>query len=155
MEMNEQPPSTPPMHLHEPGVISMTDLPNLPLSSLSHILIVDDDMLIAKILANTLRRIQPRCSIDIATNGEEAIRMCQKENYCIVFMDLSMPVLDGYSATRELRSRGLAVPIVAASSDTLKDSSPEDLGFNDYMRKPFNREMIENVLTRLRFELNA
>ncbi|KAI8854693.1 CheY-like superfamily [Chytridium lagenaria] len=99
--------------------------------------------------------LNPSCHIDFAGNGAEAVDLCKSHEYSVVFMNLSMPVLDGYDATQILRNLGMEVPIIAASTDTLNAESPVDLGFNEYVPKPFNTSILRNVLLKLQFELHG
>lgn len=79
---------------------------------------------------------------DIANNGLEALEMCKKKKYDLIFMDISMPVMDGYETTIKLRngeSPNNDTPIIALTASALstKKNKAFDLGMNDYMTKPF------------------
>jgi len=79
--------------------------------------------------------------VTIAGNGEEAVAYLRGgEIYDLVIMDLQMPVMDGYAATRCIRQElQLSVPIVAMTATALVDEQLRCLeaGMNDYMTKPF------------------
>jgi PAS domain S-box-containing protein len=79
--------------------------------------------------------------VTIAGNGEEAVtRLRAGEIYDLVIMDLQMPVMDGYAATRCIRQElQLSVPIVAMTATALVDEQLRclEVGMNDYMTKPF------------------
>lgn len=88
--------------------------------------------------------------VDIAENGEIAIEMAMADgiNYNIVFMDISMPILDGHEATRRLRELGYEGPIVALTAYDVSDDRDknESSGFNDFLTKPVSKtDLIEAV----------
>ncbi|KAJ3106324.1 hypothetical protein HDU97_006522 [Phlyctochytrium planicorne] len=136
-----------------------TQLQNLNIPPLSNILIVDDDQVVSAILARMLININPTCHIDTCLNGAEAVQKCLsgERTYQVVFMDLSMPVMDGFQATQEIRNKGLRVPIVAASTQQLPTDDHASLGFDGYVPKPFNPYLLKEELARLRLvsEINA
>ncbi len=103
-----------------------------------NVLIVDDSpdnqILLSQILG------QFGTQVTVAENGEEAIREAMSKPFDIVFMDLQMPVKDGFTATRELRSRGYSTPILAISAAAMKEDREHALkaGCNDHLTKPIN-----------------
>uniref|UniRef100_UPI0026220C2B response regulator n=1 Tax=Aminiphilus sp. TaxID=1872488 RepID=UPI0026220C2B len=85
----------------------------------------------------------------------------EKELFDLVFMDCSMPVMDGYQATREMRRRqgtAMHTPIVAMTANAMEDDRERCLaaGMDDYLAKPFTfaalRELLERTLSRVRTE---
>ncbi|MEO1050298.1 MAG: ATP-binding protein [Bacteroidota bacterium] len=86
---------------------------------------------------------------DTAENGEEAVAKILSEDYDLVLMDLQMPVMDGYTAVKKLRSMGITVPILALTASTLDDIPKKvcDSGMDDLILKPFDpEEMYEKLL---------
>jgi PAS domain S-box-containing protein len=79
--------------------------------------------------------------VTLAGNGEEAVTYLRDgERYDLVIMDLQMPVMDGYAATRYIRQElQLSLPIVAMTATALVDEQVRclEVGMNDYMTKPF------------------
>lgn len=76
--------------------------------------------------------------VDVATNGVEAISKVRQNNYHIVLMDLQMPVMDGYSATRQIRHFDKNIPIVALTASAMPEIMKEnDCGLTDFLAKPF------------------
>jgi CheY-like chemotaxis protein len=88
-----------------------------------------------------------------AINGEEAVRRASEEKPRIILMDLSLPLIDGLTATRRIRSLpGLSqVPIVAVSAHDTADFHSEALaaGCNAYITKPIDYPELEEVVNRL------
>lgn len=67
------------------------------------VLVVDDTFFSRRLVSHILSQWQ--VTIDMATNGKIALEMMSRDTYDVVLMDLMMPELDGYEATREIRSR--------------------------------------------------
>lgn len=88
-----------------------------------------------------------------AVNGKQAVEMAQSEHPDIILMDLSLPMLDGLSATRRIREQnGLGrVPIVAVSAHDSADFHAEALaaGCNEYVTKPIDFDQLVQLLDRL------
>lgn len=78
--------------------------------------------------------------VDVADNGLMAIEKVQANQYDLVLMDLQMPVMDGFTATRQIRDFNTTVPIIAltASATTNVTDRCKESGMNDYITKPFN-----------------
>ncbi len=85
------------------------------------------------------------------TNGEDAVTRVFSENYDLVFMDIQMPKLDGYAATRSIRDGGSGdIPVVAMTAYAMQEDrrAAMDAGMNDYITKPINREDIVRILEK-------
>lgn len=78
-------------------------------------------------------------SIDIAQNGKEAIQLFDEQKHNIILMDMHMPVMDGYEATRILRERGVKTPIIALTASLPREIEDriKNTGINDIVVKPF------------------
>jgi CheY-like chemotaxis protein len=87
-----------------------------------------------------------------ATNGQEAVEVAERESPDLILMDLSMPLLDGYAATRRIRENEsiCEVPIIACTSFTTPDfrAQAHEAGFDEYLTKPVNFSQLETVLSR-------
>lgn len=88
--------------------------------------------------------------VDIANNGQEAIEKVKSGTYDLVLMDLQMPVMDGYKATRHIRSFNKEVPIIALTASALLKVRQDVLsaGMNDYITKPFNPDDLKRKITQ-------
>lgn len=107
-------------------------------------LVVDDERANRLLLSTLLRRNQ--FEIIEASNGQEAIAACQKVIPDIVFMDVMMPVMDGYEATREIKRQhqDQFIPIIflTALSEHQALSQCVKAGGDDFLVKPFNPEIL-------------
>jgi CheY-like chemotaxis protein len=129
----------------EPDAIS-------PIRRLS-ILIAEDAAINQKLIGRILEK--QGHSITIANNGEEALRLRRHAAYDLIFMDIEMPVMDGYSATAALRAmeqeQGGHVPIVAMTAHVLPGDADKCLaaGMDAYISKPFRNSDVQAVISRL------
>jgi PAS domain S-box-containing protein len=83
-------------------------------------------------------------SVDIANNGLEGVQKALTGSHNLVLMDIQMPVLDGYTATRRLRDIGFSKPIIALTAHAMSEVREQCLGVgcNDYATKPLNIETL-------------
>ncbi|MCS7065463.1 MAG: response regulator, partial [Fimbriimonadales bacterium] len=88
--------------------------------------------------------------VEIATNGLEAVQKASANAYDLILMDCQMPEMDGYEATRQLRARGVAIPIVALTANALEGDRERCLacGMDDYLAKPIKPEELQRKLAR-------
>jgi len=97
--------------------------------------------------------------IDYAVNGEEAVMMfsASPDKYDLILMDVQMPVLDGYEATRAIRKlvfpKAKTIPIIAMTANVFKDDIENCLqaGMNDHIGKPIEPELLFEKLRRYLF----
>ena len=112
------------------------------------VLVAEDNATNALITRRMLERCG--CHVTHVEDGEQAVRAGLAGNIDLILMDCQMPVLDGYSATRQLRALGVAMPIIACTANALNDERERctESGMNDYLTKPFRREDLEGILLR-------
>lgn len=115
------------------------------------ILLAEDNQINA-VLATTLMR-RAGHKVDVAANGEEAVRAAAAACYDIVFMDMHMPVVDGLEASRRIRAlggRAGEVPIVAltANAMTADRQKCKAAGMNDFLSKPFEPPELHSMLAK-------
>jgi PAS domain S-box-containing protein len=87
--------------------------------------------------------------VDIAENGKIAIEMLQENKYDIILMDLQMHKLDGFEATKHIRSKiNSQIPIIALTADvtTVDVGKCEAWGMNDYISKPIDEKLLYNKI---------
>ena len=115
-----------------------------------NILLAEDCKLNAKLL--TILFEQNGISIQVATNGSEAIEKMQLNNFDIVLMDLEMPVMDGYKATAMIRQQlKNNIPIVAMTAHVRPGERERCLraGMNAYIIKPADEQMLFSTIYNL------
>ncbi len=88
-----------------------------------------------------------------ATNGQEAIEyLCSEDcvDVDVIVMDMQMPIMDGYTASKELRKRGCKLPIIALTANAMKSDREECLaaGCSDYTTKPLDRQQLVSMIAR-------
>lgn len=85
-------------------------------------------------------------TVDIAADGEQALTMIAEQSYQLILMDVHMPKLDGYEATRAIRSNPdiVQMPIIALTAHVTADFHQECLasGMNDFITKPFEAKVL-------------
>jgi PAS domain S-box-containing protein len=97
-------------------------------------------------------------NVCLADNGMQAIEILKKENFDLVLMDIQMPEMDGYAATRFIREKmsdvKKRVPILAMTAHAIHGEEEKCLkaGMNDYISKPLSRDVLRDKVVRL---LNA
>ncbi len=119
-----------------------------------HILVVEDNKLNQMVMRQLLKGLD-NVSFTVVENGAEAIDALKKEVYNVVLMDLQMPIMDGYEATKLIRSGELGqvigkIPIIAVTADAMQETRQRvmALGMNDYMTKPVKKEALLNKIKR-------
>lgn len=112
------------------------------------VLLVEDIKINRLIAENMLS--QAGLIIDSAVNGLEAVKMAKEKSYDLIVMDIQMPVMDGYEATRIIRTYAnyQSVPIIAMTANAMSDDKELSLaaGMNSHLTKPIQ---IEQVVTEL------
>ena len=95
------------------------------------------------------------CRVEVAHNGKEAVERAGKESYDLIFMDCLMPEMDGYEATRQIRSpesqvRNHDVPIVAMTAQAMVGDREKCLaaGMDDYVAKPIRADLIGEMIEK-------
>jgi len=89
---------------------------------------------------------------DIASNGKMAIEMLKNEVYDIILMDLQMPIMNGFEATKYIReTMNISTPIIALTADvtTVDLGKCQKLGLNDYVAKPLDAQVLLRKISEL------
>ncbi|WP_241291586.1 ATP-binding protein [Pseudomonas aeruginosa] len=114
------------------------------------ILLVEDNPVNQTVIEAMLRSLGYR--VTLVADGIQAVRSAERQRYDAILMDCRLPVLDGYSATREIRAQenGRQVPIIALTANALQGDRENCLqaGMNDYLAKPFKRAELQRILQR-------
>jgi CheY-like chemotaxis protein len=124
--------------------------PAQPGKSRGRILLAEDDPSGQKLMQHILDRMG--YEVELAGNGKEVLEKMEQGVFDIVLMDMEMPVMDGFTATRELRKKEdtKTFPIIALTAHAMKEHREKTLaaGCTDYLSKPINREKLEVMLEK-------
>jgi CheY-like chemotaxis protein len=130
------------------------DLPAAALAfSGTRILLAEDNPVNQKLATRLLQRLG--AEVQVAVNGAEALQALRAADFDAVLMDCQMPLMDGYEATRQLRSpagrvKNPDIPVIALTAHALATDRAKCLaaGMNDYLTKPINPAHLKQALTR-------
>jgi signal transduction histidine kinase/HPt (histidine-containing phosphotransfer) domain-containing protein len=111
-----------------------------------HILIAEDIDTNQKVIKRLLER--HGATVTIVENGQEAVTAALVQSYDLILMDIQMPVMNGYEATRTLREKEIVTPIVALTAHAMQGDEKKclDAGCDDYLSKPVNSNKLEQIL---------
>ena len=118
------------------------------------VLLAEDQPMNQMVACDTLEGLFPGITIDVANNGQEAVDMAARRGYDLIFMDVHMPLKDGYSATREIRGGGgmnSTTPILALTANAVKEEIDKCIasGMNRHLAKPFEPDKLRETVTEL------
>jgi len=140
------------LHIKLPVAVDIStekqELPKEVLKFKGHILLVEDNQVNQLVAGTMLKNLG--LDVSCAENGQLAIEAFLNDDFDLILMDCQMPVMDGYTATAEIRKldSGKNIPILALTANVL----PEDIercrmsGMNDCMHKPVELPMLEQTL---------
>lgn len=132
------------------GPASRAPVPAAPLAS-RRVLVVDDNPVNQEVAVAMLETLG--YSAEVADDGSAAVEAVRGHRYGLVLMDLQMPVMDGYTATRRIRAlegEAARTPIVAMTAHAAETDRAQALeaGMDDYLSKPVPMEALEEVIRR-------
>ena len=112
------------------------------------VLAVDDNEANLKLINALL--LEQVTEVTLATNGQEALELCNNEVFALIFMDIQMPVMDGISTLKAIKANTIndATPIVAVTAHALSGEKEKlhQKGFNAYMTKPIDETMLSHII---------
>ncbi|MBZ5506866.1 MAG: response regulator [Acidobacteriia bacterium] len=117
------------------------------------ILLAEDNLVNQRLAVRTLEKMGHE--VVVAQTGQEAMDALRLEKFDLVLMDVQMPEMDGFAATREIRRSeqgGLErMPVIAMTAHAMKGDRESclDAGMDDYIAKPVNREELQQVIERV------
>ena len=106
------------------------------------ILVAEDYEFNQIVIKDTLEHLIPGIEVEIAANGKIVIEKLEKGRYDLVLMDIQMPEMDGYEATRFIRNNlKMDIPVIALTASVIRSDLDKctDAGMNGYVPKPFER----------------
>ncbi|WP_245805525.1 response regulator [Desulfovibrio gilichinskyi] len=111
-------------------------------------LLVEDNLINQQVAQHIL--IETGLTIETADNGLEAVTKVEKNNYDLILMDIQMPEMDGYEATRVIRDRlkKTDLPIIAMTAHAMRGDKEKCLqaGMNDYIPKPIDKNQMMSII---------
>jgi CheY-like chemotaxis protein len=118
-----------------------------PLAGMS-VLLVEDSPDIQILIRHFLKKFGAQ--VELAENGEQGVSLATKKTFDVILMDLQLPDVNGFEATRQLRNQGYRAPIVALTAHALNDVRERCLrqGFDEYMTKPIHATALIELLRR-------
>lgn len=111
------------------------------------VLVVEDFEVNREIISEMLTVLG--LSPDSAENGIEAVEKAKAKRYDLILMDIRMPYMDGYDATKEIRKLGDPQPIVIALTASVQEKDRKrslEAGMDDYLSKPLEFSVLEKTL---------
>jgi signal transduction histidine kinase/CheY-like chemotaxis protein len=110
------------------------------------VLLVDDNLINIMVGKQILEK--SKLIVDVANDGLAAVKKVKENEFDIILMDIQMPIMDGYTATKEIRKLNITTPILALSANVfmeIKDKI-DDCGMNGFIFKPFTPEELLNQI---------
>lgn len=120
-----------------------------------HILVVEDNKINQIVTQNILEKENFACTI--VSNGEAAIKVVEEQEFDLILMDLNMPIMNGYQASKEIRKFNTHTPIVALTASELDEIKVKVLesGINDIIIKPYdNYEFYQTIFRNINASRN-
>jgi len=114
----------------------------------SKILFVEDNEMNQEIVLGILEPYG--LDVDVAFNGLEATKLFHSQKYELILMDIQMPIMDGYEATKIIRKMDKEIPIIALSANAMVEDKKETLrvGMNEHLNKPIEVNKLYKILLR-------
>ena len=111
------------------------------------ILIIEDTELNIDLLTQLL---EDDYNLLVANDGEQGVATALEQKPDLVLMDISLPVMDGYEATRRIREVHKSMPIIGLSAHAMEGhkQKAQDAGCDDYLTKPINDSLLFEMLKR-------
>ena len=114
----------------------------LPETITGRVLLVDDGDTNRRFVSLALMRTG--VELTEAVNGEEAVALATSQEFDLVLMDMQMPIMDGYTATRVLREKGITIPIIALTANAIVGDKQKciEAGCTGYLSKPIKHDLL-------------
>ena len=115
------------------------------------ILAIDDQKDNLIIIKAVIKNGLPKCKLITALSGEEAIKLAKEELPDTILLDIIMPEMDGYEATKQIREFNKEVIIIAQTANALTGDREKSIaaGCNDYITKPIKKDELFRKIEKL------
>jgi hypothetical protein len=114
----------------------------------TRILLVEDEQINREVALSLLEDVG--LVVDIAEDGEEAVRLASDEDYTLILMDMQMPKMDGITATRKIRLQAnkSRIPILAITANAYAEDKSRcfEAGMDDFITKPLSPDILYETL---------
>jgi PAS domain S-box-containing protein len=126
----------------------------LPEDTAFDLLLVEDHKMNQLVARKTLERKWSNINITIADDGQKAVNLLSENDYDIVLMDIQMPVMDGYEATKIIRETfpperaNMTILAMTAHAHVAKDGKYKEYGMDDFVLKPFEPDDLFNKISK-------
>lgn len=108
------------------------------------ILVVDDEKLIREVIKEYC--YNEHYDVSLASDGEVALELINKEKFDLIVLDVMMPKLDGFSLCKQIKNKNIPIIILSARTDEFDKLTGFDLGIDDYVTKPFSpKELMARI----------
>ena len=114
---------------------------------MKRILVVEDVELNVDLITQLL---EDDYDLIVARDGRQGVEAALSNNPDLILMDISLPVMDGYEATRKIRETMKDVPVIGLSAHAMEGDAQKakDAGCNDYLTKPINEDLLYRMLEK-------
>ncbi|MFA6192943.1 MAG: response regulator [Sulfurimonas sp.] len=111
------------------------------------ILVVDDSKLARTVVMNNINEIEPGAELFQASNGVEAVEIFKNERPDVVFLDLTMPVMDGYEALKQIMAIDKSAQVIVISADIQSEAKLRVIraGAKNMYPKPISKEKMLQI----------
>jgi signal transduction histidine kinase/CheY-like chemotaxis protein len=110
------------------------------------VLLVEDNLINQEVVTEHLQQLG--LVVDVAGQGEQAVKMVTQQSYDLVLMDIQMPGMNGYEATRRIRKQDQDIPVVALTAAAMVEDREKAIqaGMNDHLGKPIDQLTLSQAL---------
>lgn len=114
------------------------------------VLVVEDNIINQEVCKDMLQLME--CDVTVAADGIEAVKLAKEYSYELILMDIQLPGIDGYEATRQIRVNNGSIPpiIISLTASALGDDKVKSFhaGMDDYISKPMEASQLEAALLK-------
>ncbi len=130
---------------------NLVEVPKKEIHSLKGIkvLLAEDNPVNQRIAASMLKN--QGIDVTVANNGKEVLELLEKKDFDLILMDVQMPQMDGITATKKIREKGISIPIVALTANAFEEDRKRCLeaGMNAYTSKPIKADELMKIISEL------